>query len=89
MTSTILLSSPMFLFLGKMFICAFFGIILLGALRLAVDLMQNPKGWKFGNELYDDKEDKAQNTREMKLNYRLVKTDDETLPGINRRQKAD
>lgn len=56
LTSTIL-ASAMFTFLGKMFACGFLGLFLLIALRLCVDVKMNPRGWKFGNELYDHKED--------------------------------
>lgn len=55
-TSTIL-ASAMLIFIGKMFACGFLGFFLLIAIRMLIDIKMNPRGWKFGNELYDHKED--------------------------------
>lgn len=57
MSTSIILSSHLFLFFAKMFFCGFVGCILLGIVHLIIDIKQNPNGWKFGKEFCDSEED--------------------------------
>lgn len=57
MTHSILLASPLFLFVGKMFACGILGCMILGALRMVIELKMNPKGWKSGKEFCNSNPD--------------------------------
>ena len=48
-STSVLLASPLWIFIGKMLACGFLGFIVLGGLRLLIDSLMNPNGWKFGN----------------------------------------
>ena len=46
MSHAILLSSSLFLFFGKMVACGFLGCLIMGFIRITIELRMNPKGWK-------------------------------------------
>ena len=85
-STSVLLASPLWIFIGKMLACGFLGFIILGGLRLLIDSLMNPNGWKFGNELYDHNEDKfANGEKEKAYDFQYVRSEEEPWKRFKRR----
>lgn len=66
MATSIILSSALLLFLGKMLACGILGCVILGLLHMAIDIRMNPEGWKLGKE-FNDIADDDENDKELSL----------------------